>query len=80
MFALLREVLRQQDICCPIVWTAIFRMRFEAEAWMQRIIDSDSDDCGNYYDQACLYARMGKTDESVTALETVSSGAPGAWL
>lgn len=42
----------------------------EAEAWMQRIIDSDPDDCGNYYDQACLYSRMGRTDESVAALET----------
>lgn len=42
----------------------------EAEAWMQRMIDSDPDDCGNYYDRACLFARMGKTDESVAALET----------
>lgn len=41
----------------------------EAEAWMQRMIDDNPLYCGSYYDKACLYARMGKLDESVAALE-----------
>ncbi len=42
----------------------------EADEWMNRIIKEDPDNAGNYYDQACLYARMGKLKESVNALET----------
>lgn len=41
----------------------------EAEAWMDRIIESDPGDAGNIYDKACLYARMGRLDESVKVLE-----------
>ena len=40
----------------------------EAEEWMDKIIESDPEDDGNYYDQACLYSRMGKTDKSIAAL------------
>ncbi|MGM9735605.1 MAG: TIGR02281 family clan AA aspartic protease [Candidatus Cryptobacteroides sp.] len=40
----------------------------EAEEWMDKIIASDPDDAGNYYDRACLYARMGRLEESVAAL------------
>ena len=40
----------------------------EAEEWMDKIIESDPEEDGNYYDQACLYSRMGKLDESITAL------------
>ena len=32
----------------------------EAEEWMDKIIDSDPEDDGNYYDKACLYSRMGR--------------------
>ena len=42
----------------------------EAESWMDKIIESDPEDDGNYYDRACLYSRMGKLDESVAALRT----------
>ena len=42
----------------------------EAEEWMDKIISSDPEDAGNYYDQACLYSRMGKTDKSIVALRT----------
>ena len=41
----------------------------EAETWMQKIIDANPQDCGNYYDKACLYSRMGKLDEAVEAME-----------
>ena len=40
----------------------------EAEEWMEKVIASDPDDSGNYYDKACLLARMGRLQESVTAL------------
>ena len=42
----------------------------EAEEWMDRIIAADPDYAGNYYDRACLYARMGRLEESVAALRT----------
>ena len=40
----------------------------EAEEWMDKIIESDPDDAGHYYDRACLYSRMGRLDESISAL------------
>ena len=42
----------------------------EAEEWMDKIIAADPDDAGNHYDRACLYARMGRLDDSVAALRT----------
>ena len=42
----------------------------EAIEWMNRIIANDPDYAGNYYDEACLYARMGKPEESIGALRT----------
>jgi clan AA aspartic protease (TIGR02281 family) len=42
----------------------------EAIEWMDQVIVNDPDEKGNYYDQACLYARMGKSQESVAALRT----------
>lgn len=40
----------------------------EAEEWMGKMIDNAPFHAGNYYDQACLLSRMGKGEESVTAL------------
>lgn len=42
----------------------------EAEEWMQKIIDDEPYNAGNYYDKACLLSRMCKGDEAVKALET----------
>ena len=42
----------------------------EADEWMQKLIDNEPYDMGHYYDKACLYSRMGRTDEAVKALET----------
>ena len=42
----------------------------EAEEWMDKIIAADPEDDGNYYDRACLFARMGKLDESIASLRT----------
>ena len=42
----------------------------EAEEWMDKIIASDPEDAGHYYDRACLYSRMGRLEESIAALRT----------
>ena len=41
-----------------------------AAEWMDKIIEKDPDNPGNWYDKACLYARMGRCDEAVDALKT----------
>lgn len=41
----------------------------EALAWMQKIIDEDPSDAGNWYDYACLYGRMNRIGDAFTALE-----------
>ncbi len=40
----------------------------KAMAAMKVIIDRDTTDAGSYYDAACVYCRMGKTDEALTFL------------
>ncbi len=41
----------------------------EAEDWMQKLIDDEPFNIGHYYNQACLYSRMGKLDDAIGALE-----------
>lgn len=41
----------------------------EALAWMQKIIDEDPSDAGNWYDYACLYGRMNRIVDAMNALE-----------
>lgn len=41
----------------------------EAIEWMNKVIEDDPS-AGNYYDAACLYARMKRPDESVKYLKT----------
>lgn len=41
----------------------------EAQEWMEKLIEAAPDDAGNWYDQACLFSRMGRCDEAVKALE-----------
>ncbi|MBR4592976.1 MAG: tetratricopeptide repeat protein [Bacteroidaceae bacterium] len=41
----------------------------EALEWMQKIIDENPSDDGNWYDQSCLYSRMGLIDDALVALE-----------
>lgn len=40
----------------------------EAVEWMDKVVDADPENDGNYYDRSCLYARMGRLEESVDAL------------
>ena len=47
----------------------------EALEWMEKVIETDDDRAGGYYDKACLLARMGRKDDSLEALrEAVSHG------
>jgi len=41
----------------------------EAQEWMEKIKKDSPEDRGNWYDQACLFSRMGRLDEAVKALE-----------
>ena len=41
----------------------------EALAWMQKIIDENPSDAGNWYDYACLYGRMNRINDAMKALE-----------
>ena len=41
----------------------------EAIEWMDKLIESDTEDPGHWYDKACLLARMGRLNESVDAIE-----------
>ena len=40
----------------------------EAIEWMDKIVASDPENNGPYYDRACLLSRMGKIDEAIAAL------------
>lgn len=45
------------------------RAEDEALAWMQKIIDEDPSDAGNWYDFSCLYTRMIRIEDAMKALE-----------
>lgn len=36
---------------------------------MDKMIESDIENAGNYYDKACLYTRMGKKEEALEAFK-----------
>ncbi len=40
----------------------------EAEAWMEKIMETDKENCGFYYDKACLLSLMGKQQDAIAAL------------
>lgn len=42
--------------------------RDKAIDFLQRVITNDSTDCGNYYDGACFYSRIGDLDKSLANL------------
>ena len=68
------EVLRRDTVAndnsCRMYALHFLGKEKEAEEWMDRIIADDPDDAGRYYDQACLYSRMSRPEESIKALRT----------
>lgn len=42
----------------------------EAIEWMDKMIENDPDDNGQYYDKSCLLSRMGMIDDAIAALRT----------
>ena len=68
------EILKQdtvaEDGSCRMYALHFLGRDAEAIEWMDKVIANDPDNKGHYYDQACLYARMGRLQESVAALRT----------
>ena len=68
------EILKQDTIAedgtCRMYALHFLSRDAEAIEWMDKVIANDPDNKGHYYDQACLYARMGRLQESVAALRT----------
>lgn len=68
------EILKQdtvaEDATCRMYALHFLGRDAEAIEWMDKVIANDPDNKGHYYDQACLYARMGRLQESVAALRT----------
>lgn len=67
------EAVLQKDTVANSNSCAMYALHFlgrddEAEEWMNKVIESDPEAAGNYYDQACLYSRMGRLQESVATL------------
>lgn len=42
----------------------------DAIAFMNKVIENDSTDCGNFYDAACFYSRIGETQTALNHLRT----------
>ena len=42
----------------------------EAVEWMEKVIENDPGQNGPYYDKACLFSRMGRVPEAISALRT----------
>ena len=69
------EAIMQEDTVangnsCRMYALHFLGMDDEAEEWMDKVIASDPDEAGTYYDQACLYSLMGRTGDSIAALRT----------
>ena len=68
------EIIRQdtvaEDGTCRMYALHFLGRDAEAIEWMDKVIANDPDNKGHYYDQACLYARMGRFQESVAVLRT----------
>ena len=66
------EILKQDTVARPgscRQYALLFLGRNnEAIEWMDKIVASDPDNNGPYYDKACLLSRMGKIDEAIAAL------------
>ncbi len=68
------EVLRRDTVAdsgsCRQYALYFLERNDEAIEWMEKIIASEPDAKGSYYDKACLLSRMGEKDEAIAALKT----------
>lgn len=63
------ETIAEDGSCRHYALHALGRNQ-EAIEWMDKIIENAPYYAGNWYDKACLLARMGRTDEALEALKT----------
>lgn len=66
------EILRQDTVAmagsCRQYALHFLGRKNEAIEWMDKIVASDPNNHGVYYDRACLLSQMGETDEAIAAL------------
>lgn len=55
--------------CAMYAYLALGELE-KAVDFMERVIANDSTDCGNYYDGACFYSRLGDLDKALENLRT----------
>lgn len=55
--------------CAQYAWLGLGQ-KDKAVDFMNKVIENDPDNAGNYYDAACLYSRMGETDKALEFLRT----------
>ncbi|HJB43329.1 MAG TPA: tetratricopeptide repeat protein, partial [Candidatus Coprenecus merdipullorum] len=55
--------------CAQYAWLGLGQ-KDKAVDFMNKVIENDPDDAGNYYDAACLYSRMGESDKALEFLRT----------
>lgn len=62
------DTVPNSNSCAPYAFLALTQKE-EAIAFMDKMIESDIENAGNYYDKACLYTLMGRKEEALEALK-----------
>ncbi|MBR2476300.1 MAG: hypothetical protein IKB57_07215 [Bacteroidaceae bacterium] len=63
------DIIPSSNSCAQYAFLAL-GYKDEAIYFMNKVIESDSNDAGNYYDAACLYSRMGECQKAIEFLKT----------
>lgn len=63
------DIIPSSNSCAQYAFLAL-GYKDEAIHFMDKVIESDSNDAGNYYDAACLYSRMGECQKAIEFLKT----------
>lgn len=68
------EILKKDTIAesgsCRQYALLFLKRNEEALEWMDKIISTDTENNGSYYDKACLLSQMGKIEDAIVALRT----------
>ena len=62
------DTIPEDNSCAQYAFFALGELD-KAKSYMNRIIEKNPKDGGNYYDAACLYCRMGQKEQSLSYLE-----------